>query len=282
MNHVYRFVWNCGLACLVPAAETTRGRHKASNRRSKSARNISTGRTLALSGTLALLGLASKADAQEQTLLDLENSPAQNYTLYTYSFQAQLSQTFLTIQFRQDPAYWGLDDVSVTNSANTQLLLNGDFQGGSTANTAGQLVPDSWTFIGQVGLDAGGTLRSGCGVISTNNCYWDGAVGGVDGLFQSFSTTVGATYTLSFELENQDGGSPTTAIVQVGATEDQGGSLVPVPPTPPAATNIILAGSPYLAAGLGTTLNPVFDGGTLQLDSSGPTFSQNFTVNSTN
>jgi fibronectin-binding autotransporter adhesin len=225
-------------------------------------------------GAFALCGLASIAGAQVTTLLDLENSPEQSYTLYTYSFQAQLAQTFLTFEFRQDPAFWRLDDVSITNSTNTQLIANGGFENGFYGN---QNTPNSWTLIGQAGLDAGGEVSSGCAHSGTY-CYNDGAVGGVDGLYQSFATTVGATYTLSFWLAN-DGGSIASAVVQVGASLDQGGVLVPVPP---GATDIITAGSPYLAAGLGTTLNPVFDGGTLQLDSSGPVFSQNFAVNSTN
>jgi fibronectin-binding autotransporter adhesin len=225
-------------------------------------------------GALALCGLASTAGAQVTTLLDLQNSPEQAYTLYTYSFQASLAQTFLTFEFRQDPAWWSLDDVSVTNSANTQLIANGGFENGSYGN---QATPNDWTLIGQAGLYAGGQVSSGC-AHSGNYCYSDGAVGGVDGLYQSFATTVGATYTLSFWLAN-DGGSTASAVVQIGASLNQGGVLVPVPPS---ATDIITTGSPYLAAGLGTTLNPVFDGGTLQLDSSGPVFSQNFTVNPTN
>jgi fibronectin-binding autotransporter adhesin len=221
----------------------------------------------------ALCALTSKADAQITTLLDLENPAAQGYTLYTYSFQAQLTQTFLTFEFRQDPAYWRLDDVSVTNISSTQLIVNGGFEGGTFG---AQSTPNSWTLIGQAGLSAGGRASAGC-AHSGSVCYKDGAVGGVDGLYQSFATTVGATYSLSFWLE-ADGGSTASAIVQVGASLDHGGVLVPQP----TSTNIIATGSPYLAAGLGTALNPVFDGGTLQLDSSGPVFSQNFTVNSTN
>ena len=232
-----------------------------------------------VSAVVAVCALTSKAYAQVATLLDLENSPQQAYTLYTYSFQAQLAQTFLTFEFRQDPAYWSLDDVSVTNSSSTQLIVNGGFEGGSYG---GQATPNSWTLIGQAGLSAGGTVSGGCAHTGTY-CYSDGAVGGVDGLYQSFATTIGATYSLSFWLEN-DGGSIASAIVQVGASQDNGGVLVPTPPTapPPVATNMTATGSPYLAAGLGTTLNPVFDGGTLQLDSSGPIFNQNFTINNTN
>ena len=204
---------------------------------------------------LALFGLISKAGAQVTTLLDLEDSPQQAYTLYTYSFQAQLAQTFLTFEFRQDPAYWNLDDVSVTNSANTQLITNGGFENGAYG---GQATPNNWTLIGQAGLQAGGTVSTGCqragGPHSGTYCYNDGAVGGVDGLYQSFATTIGATYSIAFWLAG-DGGGTASAVVQIGASLDQGGVLVP-----PTATDIIATGSPYLAAGLGTSLNPVFDG----------------------
>jgi fibronectin-binding autotransporter adhesin len=219
---------------------------------------------------------ASTAKAQVTTLLDLENTPGQGYTLYTFSIQAQLAQTFLTFEFRQDPAYWRLDDVSVTSSVGTELLLNGGFENGSYG---GQDTPNDWTLIGQAGLDAGGRVSGGC-AHSGIYCYNDGAVGGVDGLYQAFSTTIGATYSLSFWLAN-DGGAPTSAVVQVGASLDQGGVLVPPPPTV-TATDIVSVGSPFAAAGLGTTLNPVFDGGTLQLDGSGPVFAQDFAVNATN
>ncbi|MGH8232365.1 MAG: hypothetical protein ACRESY_11130, partial [Steroidobacteraceae bacterium] len=208
---------------------------------------------------LALTSAASPSHAQVTTLLDLENSPYQPYTFYSYTFQAQLSQTFLTFEFRQDPAYWSLDDVSVTNGS-TQLLSNGGFEGGGYF-AGGQEVPNSWTLIGQPGLYAGGTLYSGC-AHSGNYCYFDGAVGGVDGLYQSFATTIGQSYTISFWLEG-DGGGPASAVVQIGASLNQGGVLVPVPPTAPTLTDITTAGSPYLAATLGVSTNPVFDGGTL-------------------
>lgn len=47
--------------------------------------------------------------------LSLSNSPAQPYTQYTYSFTATSTSTVLSFDtIRQDPAYWYLDDVSVT------------------------------------------------------------------------------------------------------------------------------------------------------------------------
>lgn len=44
-----------------------------------------------------------------------------------------------------------------------------------------------------------------------------------------------------------------------------------------AATNITLAGSPYLASALGTTVNPVFQGGTLEVDGNS-SYTFNFTL----
>src|ERR1700733_9248037 len=119
--------------------------------------------------TFALCALASTAGAQVTTLLDLENSPAQGYTLYTYSFQAQLAQTFLTFEFRQDPAYWRLDDVSVTSSTNTQLIANGGFENGYYGP---QDTPNDWILIGQAGLSAGGRVSNTC-PHSGSYCYND-------------------------------------------------------------------------------------------------------------
>lgn len=52
-------------------------------------------------------------------------------------------------------------------------------------------------------------------------------------------------------------------------------------PPPPVATDISGAGNSYMSSNLGTTVNPVFDGGTLQVSSAG-NITNNFTVNSNN
>ena len=140
------------------------------------------------------------------------NTTAQNYTLYTYNYTATQTQTYLTFQFRQDPAFWGLDDISVKNSAGTNLVANGGFETGNLS---------SWTLIGQQGLNAAGTVSGGTvGTAPANNHtgsyhFYDGAVNGVDGIFQSFETTVGQTYTVQFYLAN-DGGGAALAEVDIG------------------------------------------------------------------
>lgn len=68
-----------------------------------------------------------------------DSTSAQNYTDYTYSYTATLAQTYITFEFRQDPAYWGLDDVSVTDSGGTNLVGNGGFETGNLTD---------WTLIG--------------------------------------------------------------------------------------------------------------------------------------
>ncbi|MBU3639548.1 S-layer family protein [Polynucleobacter sp. AP-RePozz3-80-G7] len=52
-------------------------------------------------------------------------------------------------------------------------------------------------------------------------------------------------------------------------------------PPPPVTTNITGAGTIYQSSNLGTTVNPVFDGGTLQVSSTG-NIANNFTVNGNN
>ena len=47
------------------------------------------------------------------TLLSLSGAPSQNYNHYTYEVTATSGTTGLTFQFRQDPAYWNLDDIQV-------------------------------------------------------------------------------------------------------------------------------------------------------------------------
>ena len=155
------------------------------------------------------------------TLLSIPSSgvagstSGQSYTDYTYSYTATLAQTYITFEFRQDPAYWGLDDISVKNSGGTNLVGNGGFETGDLTD---------WTLIGTQGLDAAGEVSSGSPGTSTENShsgsyfFSDGAVGGVDGIYQSFNTVVGQTYTANFWLAN-DGGGPALALVEVGAKD---------------------------------------------------------------
>ena len=197
-------------------------------------------------------GLAAwtAVSAQAQTsALSLLNSPNQPYTQYTSTFTATNSQTYLTFFFRQDPAYWAFDNVSFTDSSGNNLVVNGSFETGDSTG---------WMLVGQQGLEAAGQVTPGpLGTDTTSSQdgsyhWYDGAVGGVDGVAQIVSTTVGQDYTLSFWLA-ADGGGYASFDAFVGAAVSTyagnvilyDGSQIPgggdVTPTPEPST-IALAG----------------------------------------
>ena len=157
---------------------------------------------------------AAAVSAQAQTdALSLANTPHSPYTHYTSSFTAISSPTYLTFFFRQDPLSWAFDNVSFTDSSGNNLVVNGSFETGDSTG---------WMLVGQQGLERGGYIFSGTLGTETYNTQdgdylWrDGTVGGVDGVAQVVSTTVGQNYTLSFWLA-ADGGSISSFDAFVGA-----------------------------------------------------------------
>ncbi|AXK38762.1 hypothetical protein DWG20_04570 [Crenobacter cavernae] len=70
------------------------------------------------------------------------------------------------------------------------------------------------------------------------------------------------------------GGTLRSASVELNSVPGNAGSST----QQPAATDIDTAQSHYLASKLGSTVNPAFEGGTLQIDSASPTISNDFTV----
>lgn len=98
----------------------------------------------------------------------------------------------LTFQFRHDPDYWYLDNVSVYRGV-TQLLINGDFE-------TGNLSP--WT------LTSSSSCQSSSGGIVTNSpctyghfCYEDGCKQESNFLRQQFNVIAGEMYVISFYLK---------------------------------------------------------------------------------
>ena len=161
---------------------------------------------------------------------------------YTYSFTATDTNTQLSFLFRQDPAYWYFDDVSVKAAgSSTNLVTNPGFENGSVSGNANQ--PVNWSLIGTAGLNAAGVLSSSGAHTGTGDWY-DGAVDGFDGLAQTITTVPGTTYTLSFWLKTTSALSGTQApstspdssssveqfLVYAGALP---GGLTVTPPTPP-------------------------------------------------
>jgi len=178
---------------------------------------------LAIISGIAVLGAAASASAQ-LNVLHLEDQNSQAYTEYSYDLTATQSETYLTFFFRQDPAYWGFDNVQFTDSSANNLVVNGGFETGDHTG---------WMLVGQQGLTAAGTVRSsGYATPYANHpeegsYYWnDGAVGGVDGIAQTIATTIGDHYTLSFWLSNDGGNFNSFDAFAGGAVRTYDGNII--------------------------------------------------------
>lgn len=151
-----------------------------------------------LTAVAAAQNLAPPSSPYE--ILDLAGSPIMSDpTEYSVDFTATTSTSTVTFAFRHDPGFFHLYHPSVTDATtadSTNLLVNSDFtEGGDTSPFDPDPVPE-WTVLSQptefpqyfVYQSVGG------GVI-------DGATQSYDGIAQSFATTVGDTYNVTFGLQ---------------------------------------------------------------------------------
>ncbi|MBU3589520.1 autotransporter outer membrane beta-barrel domain-containing protein [Polynucleobacter sp. 80A-SIGWE] len=120
-----------------------------------------------------------------------------------------------------------------------------------------------------------GSTTFGVSSLSTLSANtYSGVLLGVDSLGITNYSSIFNTWTnfnSSYKWELIAGANSTTWNLVVAA----------LAPPPPVTTNITGAGTIYQSSNLGTTVNPVFDGGTLQVSSTG-NIANNFTVNSNN
>ena len=168
-------------------------------------------------GVAIALGPAGQASAQNLSpppsgllVLDLAGTPiVPSYTQYNASFVATSPGSTVTFVFRHDPGFFGFDAASVvdTTTPSGNLLLNPSFEIGAPT-VPGDGVPD-WTYFEQAGLvDVGLPVlgfeaASGTDGLtaSSGGFFWnDGATGGYDGVDQTFATTIGDAYDISFFL----------------------------------------------------------------------------------
>ena len=172
-------------------------------------------------------------------ILDLSGTPVpgggnNTYQQYTVQFQANVANTALTFAIREDPAFISLASVSVndvTDSDNPgpNLLTNGDFSLGTVGST-----PVDWIYANVYGADAGGVVKSSCGVGEDNtygvgNCWFDGAVQAYDAISQTIPTTVGDTYQISFFVADNSGcGCNFSDLSTNGDTTSTGGNGINV------------------------------------------------------
>ena len=190
----------------------------------------------ALMGTLACL-LADQAFAlpcppgnpptncapPSGAILDLNGTPVPHqYQQYSVNFIATLPATNISFSFREDPAFLGLDDVSVTTGGGANLLVNGGFESG----VVGANAPVGWTYLNSFGAQAAGVVSTNGspGPHSGTNYYRDGAIQAYDGITQAIATTVGSTYTISFWLDDNNGLNTFSRLSTNGNTSGAGGN----------------------------------------------------------
>jgi hypothetical protein len=107
-------------------------------------------------------------------VLSLVNSSAFGYTLYSYTVLATSASTTLAFYGREVPAWYDLDNVSVTG-LNTELVANGNFDANSPPL---QTAPVDWTLTpAAVGSDFFVGTGPGYGAFSPPNSANFGAVG---------------------------------------------------------------------------------------------------------
>ncbi|CAF1161445.1 unnamed protein product [Adineta steineri] len=123
------------------------------------------------------------------------------YQFLSYNYVAIANITRIIFGFRRVSGYWGVDDVSIRNTAspNTELLTNGGFESGNFS---------SWTLCIQSGSSGTGSVQSTSSNIAYNNYtfaarsgsyyYLGGAIGQAEYLTQTFSSVIGNSYNFSF------------------------------------------------------------------------------------
>jgi PEP-CTERM motif len=133
-------------------------------------------------------------------ILDLNGTPNPGvYTQYFVSFVAIAASTNLSFAMREDPNFLNLDDISLTlHGDTTNLVVNPGFELGTAGNIN---TPFGWTYLNEFNAGANGVVASGLGHSGSFE-YHDGSVGAYDVITQAIATTIGATYDISFWLQD--------------------------------------------------------------------------------
>ena len=153
---------------------------------------------------LFLLGLASLAAAQNlppppNPILNLNGQVLPTaYTQYTATFTAVSTSTYVTFNFRDDPAFIYFSNVSLVDqtASGPNLLADGNFASGTTG----------WNVINPFGAAYSGTVK--CGGVGQGgaSCAWyDGAVQAYDSLSQLLTTVPGHVYLIAFYAYESSG-----------------------------------------------------------------------------
>ena len=186
------------------------------------------------------------------------------YTQFSTSFVASSTSEFVSFAFREAPAFFSLDDVSVTQQGSgTNLLADPGFESDTPSNV-GTNFPVGWNrWIQAVDTSAIGEVTSttssgGCSAPHSGTYFWcDGSVQGYDALYQQLNgLTVGATYNITFWLTDNSNAAitnPTIDLLIYAGTVLPNGAVT-IGSTPPSGTpapsTILLVGLGMLAVAL--------------------------------
>jgi hypothetical protein len=160
-------------------------------------------------------------------ILDLNGTPVPHiYQMYTTSFTAANASTNISFSFREDPAFLGLDDVSVTTGGGPNLITNGGFEAGPLGANA----PAGWTYLNSFGAGAAGVVSNtgSPGPHSGSLYYRDGAIQAYDGITQAIATIPGSLYTISFWLDDNGPLTTFSRLSMNGDVTDTGGNGIDV------------------------------------------------------
>jgi hypothetical protein len=131
------------------------------------------------------------------------------WTQFTFNYTApNVTAATLTFALQNDPNFWYLDDVSVTNSSGEELLSNGGFEQGSLLD---------WIYCNPQNVASAGLVLSGSSTAYSGfYCYKDGSIGAADYLSQTFNVQPNEEYNVSFWL-SADGYTAVYALVTISA-----------------------------------------------------------------
>lgn len=144
--------------------------------------------------------LASSCPPSGITTLSTYSGTINAWTNYQFNYTATKTTPTLLFSTTSTNRVFYLDSVSVVDTLNTsvELLQNAGFDN-SSSTLLGWNMWCSATCSG-----SGGSLVTG--VCLSGNCIQDGCSGGNDYILQTFSTSIGHIYTISFWLRRSGSG----------------------------------------------------------------------------
>jgi hypothetical protein len=179
------------------------------------------------------------------------------YTQFSTTFVATASSEYVSFAFREVPAYFSLDDVSVTAAGSAvNLLADPGFESDTAANLHTNF-PVGWNRwiqavdVSAIGEVAGTAFAYGCDSGPHAGAYFwcDGSVEGYDALYQQLNgLTIGTTYTITWWLTDDSEEAitnPTIDLLVYAGTALPAGAVPigssPTPATPAPATSVLIA-----------------------------------------